>query len=82
MTEDNGPLEMLVVTIVRPPVAKLIKSIFSIEISITIIYYFVFQEIGITIIRKLIFNKSNLIWYEELPRAEMVMVFIDAIELA
>lgn len=45
-------------------------------------YFFFFRYLGITVIRKLTFGKTTNIWYQEMPKPEVLFILIDAIEMA
>lgn len=46
------------------------------------LYIFVFYYLGIMVIRPSLFNKTTDIWYEEVPKPEVMFILIDAIEMA
>lgn len=43
---------------------------------------FFFHYIGITVIRKITFGKTTEVWYQEMPSPEVMLILIDAIEMA
>lgn len=46
------------------------------------IYVFFFYYFGVNVIRKFTFGKTTEIWYEEMPKPEVLFVLIDAIEMS
>ena len=41
-----------------------------------------FRYLGISIIRRFTFGRTTEIWYQEVPKPEIIMILIDAIEMA
>ena len=41
-----------------------------------------FNYIGLKIVRKLTFGKTTEIWYNGLPKAEVILLLVDAIKMA
>lgn len=52
------------------------------NISIYLIYLLLLYYVGLSIVRANVFDKTTNIWYEEVPKPEVMFILIDAIEMA
>ena len=58
--------------------AKIVGS----KIQIFVLYLFLLYYLGIIVIRNNVFDRTTDIWYEEVPRPEVMFIIIDGIEMA
>lgn len=52
------------------------------QVQIIVLYIFLFYYVGVITLRPALFDKTTDIWYEEVPKPEVLFILIDAIEMA
>jgi hypothetical protein len=52
------------------------------NISIILLYALLLYYVGLSMVRANIFDKTTNIWYEEVPKPEVMFILIDAIQMA
>lgn len=58
------------------------RKIIGSNVSILLLYIFLFYYVGLSMVRVNLFDKTTNIWYEEVPKPEVMFILIDAIEMA
>ena len=78
--EDN--LSYFVLTKKNNKTLEFIRGFVSNDLTIRTIYTLLFSVIGLSVIRGSMFGQTVQIWYTEIPRSEIILVLIDAMNFA
>jgi hypothetical protein len=80
--EKESNLEFAIFTKSKKPTIDMARKIIGSNVSILILYIFLFYYVGLSMVRVNLFDKTTNIWYEEVPKPEVMFILIDAIEMA
>ena len=80
--EKEKNLEFAIFTRNKKPTIDMARRIIGSNISILFLYILLFYYVGLSMVRVNLFDKTTNIWYEEVPKPEVMFILIDAIEMA
>ena len=80
--EKEKYLEFAIFTKNKKATIETARKFFGSNMTILFLYILLFYYVGLSMIRANVFNKTTNIWYEEVPKPEVMFILIDAIEMA
>lgn len=80
--EKEKNLEFAIFTRSKKPTIDIARKIIGNNVSIIVLYLLLFYYVGLSMIRVNLFDKTTDIWYEEVPKPEVMFILIDGIEMA
>lgn len=80
--EKEKYLEFAIFTKNKKATIETARKFFGSNMTILFLYILLFYYVGLSMVRANVFNKTTNIWYEEVPKPEVMFILIDAIEMA
>lgn len=75
-------LDFIILTKKKQLSRNLIENVIGYSLTIMVLYLMFWKYIAKSFVRKMFFGKTTLIWYNEMPSPEKLLLFIDGIRMS